>query len=303
MTTLTLLTSNNLAYRALMVTTRPEGLTLVEDPAEAEIWLADPALAVDALRHCPPPSWLASTFAGVNPLLAPDLPRDYTLTHIKGIFGPLMAEYVMAHLLSLFRDLPRLRRQQQQKIWQPFDYDSVKGKTVLVLGTGDIGQEVARVAAAFGMTVIGVSRSGAKVHHFERVHPVAQLQRALDQAQVVVGVLPDTPATRGLLDAAALAALPEGAVLINIGRGSLVEEAALLDALESGPLSHAVLDVFPGEPLPAEHPYWHHHAITLTPHVAAKSFPEQIWQQFTANLERYQRGERLIHLFDWPRGY
>ncbi|WP_417345189.1 D-2-hydroxyacid dehydrogenase [Ferrimonas sp.] len=303
MTTLALLTSNNEAYQQLMAQTSLPGLTLESDPANAEIWLADPDQAAQALQHCPPPAWLASTFAGVNPLLAPHLPHGYPLTHIKGIFGPLMAEYVMGHLLNLCRDLPRLREQQQQSEWNPFGYASLSGQTMLILGTGDIGQKVASVAQAFGMNTLGVSRSGTAAPHFERVHPVSQLHQALSQAQVVVGVLPDTPDTRGLLDDSALAALPPGAILVNVGRGSLVSDEALLNALEKGRLTHAVLDVFQQEPLPKQHPFWCHPGITLTPHVAATSFPEQIWQQFTDNLARFQRGDTLRHLFDWAKGY
>lgn len=303
MTTLALLTSSNHIYHQLMARSSPAGLTLVDDPSKAEIWLADPDQAARTLGHTPPPVWLASTFAGVNPLLAPDLPKGYPLTHIKGIFGPLMAEYVMGQLLSLCRDLPRLREQQQQKEWTPFGYTSLSGQTMLILGTGNIGQEVARVARAFGMNTLGISLSGTPAPHFGRVYPVDQLFRALNQAQVVIGVLPDTPGTRGLLDEPALAALPQGAVLINVGRGSLLDDEALLKSLDRGWLSHAVLDVFHHEPLPPAHPFWHHPGITLTPHVAATSFPEQIWQQFIDNLSRFQRGVPLSHLFDWGRGY
>ncbi|WP_028110021.1 D-2-hydroxyacid dehydrogenase [Ferrimonas futtsuensis] len=303
MTTLALLTSNNNTYLQLMAQTSLPDLTLETDPTKAEIWLADPEQAALALKHCPPPRWLASTFAGVNPLLAPTLPSGYPLTHIKGIFGPLMAEYVFGQLLSLYRDLPRLRAQQQHNEWKPFGYTSLRGQTLLILGTGDIGQEVARIAKAFGMNTVGVSRSGSACSHFDQVYPVSLLPRALGQAQVVVGVLPDTPDTRGLLDESALAALPRGAILINVGRGSLIDEEALLSALNRGALGHAVLDVFQHEPLPPEHPFWYHPGITLTPHVAATSFPEQIWQQFCDNLARFQRGETLGHLFDWTRGY
>ncbi|BDY06570.1 D-2-hydroxyacid dehydrogenase [Ferrimonas sp. YFM] len=303
MTTLALLTSNNEAYQHLMAQTSLPGLTLENDPANAEIWLADPDQAAKALQHCPAPTWLASTFVGVNPLLSPGLPSGYPLTHIKGIFGPLMAEYVVGHLLSLYRDLPRLRVQQQQQEWKPFGYTSLRHQTMLILGTGDIGQEVARVATALGMNTLGVSRSGAAAAHFDQVYPVSRLHQALGQAQVVVGVLPDTPDTRGLIDESALTQLPAGAILINVGRGTLIKDDALLNALGSGRVSHAVLDVFQQEPLPRAHPFWHHPRVTLTPHVAATSFPEQVWQQFTDNLSRFQRGAPLAHLFDWSKGY
>ncbi|MBY5992282.1 D-2-hydroxyacid dehydrogenase [Ferrimonas balearica] len=293
-----LLTGDDADYRA-----RLSGCEISEDPTQASIWLAEPARAATLLRQGHRPAWLASTFAGVDPLMASDLPRDYRLTNVRGIFGPLMAEYVFAHLLSRLRHLPRYAAQQDAGQWAPHPYATLAGQTLVLLGTGSIAQSIARVANAFGMTVLGVSRSGDAKAGFERVHPVAELTAALGQADVLVSVLPNTPQSRGLLDAHALAALPAHALLINVGRGHTLDHPALLAQLDAGALGHAVLDVFEQEPLPPASPLWSHPGITLTPHIAATSFAEQIAQQFLDNLARYRRGEPLAHQVDFTRGY
>ncbi|SHH96676.1 Phosphoglycerate dehydrogenase [Ferrimonas marina] len=300
MTAIALLTQDPNAYHALLGQSDIEASA---SPAEAEVWLAEPALAAEALRQGYKPRWLASTYAGVDPLMATDLPRDYQLTNIRGLFGPLMAQYVFAHLLSQLRHLPRYAAQQQQTLWQPHPYGTLEGQTLVLLGTGDIAQHIARAAKGFGMAVLGVSRSGADVAPFDRVYPVTQLHQALAQAQVLVSVLPATGDTHHLLNSEALACLPKDATLFNVGRGNVLDLDALLMALDSGQLAQAVLDVFEQEPVSADSPLWQHPQVTLTPHIAATSFPEQVVSQFADNLARYRRGDDLQHRIDFQRGY
>ncbi|USD37106.1 D-2-hydroxyacid dehydrogenase [Ferrimonas sp. SCSIO 43195] len=303
MPSLALLTNQNERYRELLANAHLPGMTFATEVAQADIWLADPALAAEQLASLPPPAWLASTYAGVNALLAPGLPKDYCLTHVRRLFGPLMSEYVFGHLLSHLRHLPQLARQQRQRQWQTQPYASLAGTTLVTLGTGDIARHIATVARAFGMTVLGVSRSGEAREEFDAVCRFDDANATLNRAQVLVSVLPDTAETRGLLDATVLQQLPAGCLLFNVGRGSAIDEAALLQALDADHIAHAFLDVFKQEPLPADHPFWHHPGISVTPHVAAVSLPEQVCDQVIDNYYRFVDGRPLLHQFQWQRGY
>lgn len=153
------------------------------------------------------------------------------------------------------------------------------------------------------MRVVGLSRSGAPHPLAETVYPADQAEAFCAQCDVVVLVLPHTPATAGLFGARALAALPKGAILVNIGRGAVLDEAALLAALDTGRLRHAVLDVFATEPLPADHPLWRHPRVTITPHVSGPSLPEDVVEAFMANYRRYAAGEPLVGVVDRNRGH
>jgi len=168
---------------------------------------------------------------------------------------------------------------------------------------GDIGREIARVARAVGMHVIGVSRSGERVPAVERVYRPGYLARAMAAADFVVVVVPLTKKTRGLIDAEALAAMRPDAWLLNIGRGAVVDEAALLEALRTRRIAGAVLDVFPTEPLPPEHPLWELDNVVITPHVAGPSTAQEIAPVFNDNLARWLRGRPLQHVVDRTRGY
>ncbi|SDI46185.1 Phosphoglycerate dehydrogenase [Ferrimonas sediminum] len=303
MPSLALLTNQNDRYHQLLVNAHLPGVTFTNKVEHADIWLADPELAARQLAHSPPPAWLASTYAGVNALLTPGLPRNYSLTHIRRLFGPLMSEYVFGHLLSHLRHLPQLARQQRHQQWQPHPYTSLAGTTLVTLGTGDIARHIATVARAFGMTVLGVSRSGEARTEFDAVCRFEEASATLSRAQVLVSVLPDTAETRGLIDASVLQQLPPACLLFNVGRGSAIDEQALLQALNAGHIAHAFLDVFKQEPLPAGHPFWHHPAVTVTPHVAAVSQPEQVCDQVIDNYHRFIDGRPLQHQFQWQRGY
>ncbi|MCJ1899887.1 MULTISPECIES: glyoxylate/hydroxypyruvate reductase A [Paracoccus] len=172
---------------------------------------------------------------------------------------------------------------------------------VTVLGMGELGRAVALALAGLGFHVAGWSQSGRPVPGIEVLAGDA-LPQALNRAEILVCLLPDTGGTRNLLDAARLSLLPPGATIINAGRGTLIDEAALLAALDQG-LGHAVLDVFRQEPLPPEHPFWTHPQVTVTPHVSAETRPESAAHVVAENLRRAMRGAPLLHLVDRARGY
>ena len=266
------------------------------------VLLGEPDLVADVLDDLPAVRWVQSTWAGVTPLIEQHR-RDYHLTGVKGVFGPQMAEYVLGHLLAhQLRLLERLGRQAQRD-WWPEPSSTLAGGTLGILGTGSIGAEIARRARVFDLAVIGLSRSGRAQADFDRVWPVADLTDFLQRADFVVSVLPDTPATQGLLDAKAIAAMRPGAYFVNVGRGSVVDETALAEALNRHHLGGAALDVFNEEPLPRVSPLWHAENTLVTAHVAARSWPRDIAALFIDNYRRYAAGEALRYIVEFDRGY
>jgi glyoxylate/hydroxypyruvate reductase A len=247
--------------------------------------------------------WLQVMGAGVDWALA-EAPRRVVVTRAPGVFGPWMSEYVLAWCSWVTQRTETYRAAQRERRW----IDTVlpgrlRGKTLTLIGVGDIGREIARVARAVGMHVIGVSRSAQRVPAVERVYRPGHLPRALAAADFVVVVVPLTRQTRGLLDARALAAMRPGAWLLNISRGAVVDEAALVDALRSRRIAGAILDVFPIEPLPADHVLWELDNVVITPHIAGPSTAEELAPVFNDNLARWLRGRPLQHVVDRARGY
>ena len=264
-------------------------------------WKLPPALFGKARRL----RWVQVMGAGVDWVLeAPDLRRRVQVTRAPGIFGTWMSEYVMAWCGWVTQKTETYRAMQRERRWDDRVVpDKLRGRTLTLLGTGDIGGEIARVARAVGLHVVGVSRTGRRVPHVDRVHRMNNLHRALSAADFVVLVLPLTRTTRGVIDAAALAAMRPGAWLINIGRGALVDEAALLEALQSRRIAGAVLDVFATEPLPAGHPFWGMDNVAITPHISGPNIPEELALVFNDNLARFLDGRELHHVVDRKKGY
>lgn len=267
-----------------------------------EIMLAQPDMAAQVLDRLPAIHWVQSTWAGVTPLL--DTGRsDYILTGVKNTFGPEMAEYVLGYLLAHeIKILERLGRQAGRSWWdQPSG--SLQGKTLGIMGAGSIGSHIASMARPFGLAVTGFNRTGRPVAGFDRVYSTDQLDDFLSEPDYLVCVLPDTPDTRGLLGADAFRMMKPECLLVNVGRGTLLDEEALARALYAGELAGAVLDVFCREPLPSESPLWNAPGLIVTGHVAARSWPRDIAAIFRENYRRYCAGEALEYLIDFKRGY
>lgn len=310
--TLLLLSQDNSHYERLLKAAHLPHLHILraDNQAEAEqligdahILMAEPARAKPLLAKAGKLSWLQSTYAGVDVLLDASCRRDYLLTNVRGIFGPLMSEYVFGHLLSLTRQLPLYREQQQQGVWQSHPYQGLKGKTLLLLGTGSIGQHIAHTGKHFGMRVLGISHSGRERAGFDQVYQLPALNKMLAQADVIVSVLPATRETRHLFTAERFGHCKPGAIFFNVGRGNAVHEGELLAALQAGKPAMAMLDVFEQEPLPADSPLWHQPNLIVTPHNSAYSFPEDVAQIFIRNYIRFIDGQQLDGRIDFDKGY
>ncbi len=266
------------------------------------VLLAQPDIAASLVDHLPGIRWVQSTWAGITPLLHTQR-QDFLLTGIKKVFGPQMAEYALGHILAHELQLVQRLEMQRARQWWPESSGRMTGKTLGIMGLGSIGGHIAEVASGFGLELVGLSRSGAAQAGIERVFAVAGLHEFLALADYVVAVLPDTPATTGLMDAAAFAAMKPSALFINIGRGTLVDEDALVNALQQRQIAGAVLDVFRNEPLPKSSPLWTAPNLTLTAHVAARSWPQDIAAIFMENFRRFEAGQELNYGVDRERGY
>ena len=241
--------------------------------------------------------------AGVEQLLVPELPAGVRITRAAGIFGPWMAEYALGWCLWVTQRMDGFRAQQRERRWAPVDPVPLRGQTLCVVGLGDIGGSIAKLARALGMRVIGVTRSGRASRDVLRVYRTKALRAALARADFVVLTLPLSDETRGLVGAAELAAMKPTAWLLNLARGPIVDEAALLAALRARRIGGAVLDVFDTEPLPADHPLWGFDNVVVTPHISGPSTPREIGPIFDDNLRRYAANRPLRHLVDRARGY
>lgn len=243
--------------------------------------------------------------AGVDKLLARDdlSPATPIYRLLDGGMAQQMSEYIRFGVLSYQRHMDIYRRQQAAGVWKMLAPKLPAQVRVGVLGLGEIGSAVAQVLAADGYRVSGWSRSAKQVAGIRCLHGDDGLAELLAGSEVLACVLPSTPQTQGLLNAQRLAALPPGAMLINAGRGDLLDEEALLALLDSGHLRCAQLDVFASEPLPHGHRLWQHPAVTVTPHIAAITLREEAVRQIAANLERLAAGGAAQGLVLRERGY
>jgi phosphoglycerate dehydrogenase-like enzyme len=304
---LLLLTRENDKYRQLLGNCNLPNLTILGDSpdsiTQSDIWFAEPSLAAPLLNHAKSLRWMQSTFAGVDKLISAKQRRDYTLTNIRGIFGPLMSEYLFGYLLAHQRQHQKYQQQQQQKLWSPGSYQTLQGQHLLLLGTGSIAQHIATTAKHFGMKVTGINRQGSATPSFDKVGTLTQLNDFLPEADVIASVLPNTDETNSIINQQTLALLKPKAMLFNLGRGNVLD----LDDLDSHLSQHsdqqAILDVFNQEPLPKTHPIWTRSNAIITPHIAAPSFPEQVVEVFCHNYALWLKQQPLNHLVDFDKGY
>ncbi len=267
-----------------------------------EVVLGRPDFLAQLMDTAPPVRWVQSTWAGVTPLIQHAY-RDYVLTGVKGIFGQQMSEYVLTHLLAHEGRLRQRWQSQQSGLWDNRVSGSLCDKTLGIMGTGSIGAAVAESCAALGVRCTGLNSSGRSHPAFQQVFAPDELTEFLQDADYVLGLLPDLPSTTGLLNARAFESMKKDALLINVGRGNLIVEDDLVLALKTQKIAGAVLDVFQQEPLPADSALWSAPDLTITGHIAAVSRPDDIAGLFLQNYERYCSGQALLHTIDFDKGY
>ena len=291
-------------YRALIKEARLDHLEFATQPAaDVDIVLGEPSLIKAALESLSALSWAQSIWAGVEPLLDPAARRDYILTNARGVFGKLMSEYIVGYLLAHERKMFQRIEAQKNKHWNDSDTGTLRGKMIGLLGVGSIGAEVARTAKFFGMTVRGYTISSEASTHVDMYYHGNDLLKFSTGLDYLVNILPNTNETRKIINADLLNSLPPHALLINVGRGSAVDESALTEALNHNRIAGAVLDVFKQEPLPKDHPFWTIPNLRMTFHTAAPSLAEDITKLFIENYRLFNEGKSLKYQVDFKRGY
>lgn len=256
--------------------------------------------------------WIQMTWAGANKYTsAPDYPRHIALTSASGAFGGVISEHIMAGLLALYKNLRAYEAQLKKGDWQLLSGDdSLEGKRALILGTGDIGSNAAKKLKAFGAITVGICRTERKsLPHFDELYAISSLDAELPKADLVILTLPGTTETRGLMNRERIEKLNRGAILVNVGRGFVVDTDALTDALVNGKLRGAVLDVTDPEPLPKDHRLRQLENVILTPHVSGISWGEndltrhKIIRIFADNLQKDAQNAPFDHQIDFANGY
>ena len=259
-------------------------------------WTGSRELLRQVWGMAPQVRWVHSRSAGLDELLFPELAESpVPLTNARGVFSEILGEFVIAAVLFFAKGLRRMVRSQEAGVWDPFDTVEIAGQRMGVIGMGDIGRAAARRATALGMRTTGLRRADGPERKRE----------LLARSDYVVLAVPLTAETRGMIGAAELRAMKPEAVLINVGRGPLVDEAALVAALRERRIGGAALDVFDQEPLPVGHAFYGLDNVLLSPHAAdhTPDWKQRAMQMFLDNFERYRKGEELENVVDKQRGY
>ncbi len=257
--------------------------------------------------------WIQATSSGIGQFVKRmgydrRMPKT-VITTASGVHAQPLAEFCLMGMLLFNKGVLRMVRDQRRKHWERYAGTDLKDRTLGVVGVGRVGREVARVAREMGMNVLGIKRDVKGLDptslHLDELHRLDTLESVLKRSEYLVLSTPHTPETEQLIGAGELALLPKGAVLINIGRGALVDEPALVEALRSGHLGGACLDVFEEEPLPASSPLWEMPNVLVSPHSGSTSDREnRRWTDlFCENLKRFLRGDSLLNILDTDRLY
>ena len=282
---------------------------LADDIVGAQALFGGP-LSDGALEHADSLVWQHAPFAGVERVISPGLvERNIILTNSRGVSAPNMAEHAIAMMLAFGRALPTFVRQQDARIWkwkgESPSFFELTGQTVILLGTGAIGRETAKRLRPFGCTLIGARRRPEPLDEFDQVVGFDDLDKALPEADHIVSSLPLTTRTARIVSAGMISQMKRGAYFYNVGRGGTVDQDALIEALQSGHLAGAGLDVTDPEPLPEESPLWGMQNVLITSHTSGGSpmVTSRVAQLLVENIRRYQAGEDLLNEVDLEMGY
>jgi phosphoglycerate dehydrogenase-like enzyme len=256
----------------------------------------NPQLFLETFPRAPRLRWMHVLSAGIDRQLSPEIiVSPVPMTNGRGVFSRPLGEWAIGAMVYFAYDLPRVLRNQRAGVWEPFAHEELHGRTVAIVGYGDIGQAVGERATAFGM----------RVNPIRRNHQPEDLIGAMEAADYVALTAPLTPETRGLIGARQIAAMKQTAVVINVGRGPVIDQGTLLAALESGKIRGAALDVFETEPLPGAHPFYKMDNVLLSPHCAdiLPNSRELAVEFFVENFLRFAKGEPLRNIVNKHAGY
>ena len=292
-------------YEIVFAQDDPEVIARELKTAEAVIGEPAPAL----LHTAPNLKWMQITWAGADRFTR-DFPENVVLTNASGAFGRIISEYTMGMILAQYKRFPEYYVNQQRKVWADLGRErSLLGKRVLILGTGNVGASIAQKLHAFGTYNIGINRSGNCPEHFDETHPLNELDLFLPEADIVIGALPRTPFTQGLFDYSRMLRIKKDALLVNVGRGTMIVTKDLEQLLDEGHFSGVVLDVMDPEPLPETSGLWNHDRVLLTPHISGIGFGHEdateaaIWDICRENLRNFAANQPLTHVVDVAAGY
>jgi len=261
----------------------------------------------EQLRHMPNLEWIQIFQAGVEHLPFEDIhKRRIMLTNMRGIHGIPMAEYTLSMLFHLMGNVQHYQEKQSEKIWDDHAlFHEIFGKTATIFGAGTIGTEIAKRLKAVGITVFGVNTSGNLKQPFDKMYSLEDRHQVLHKSDFVILLMPVTPQTEHCMSVKEFQEMKPSAHLINLGRGPLIDDEALIHAVQQKEIQGAVLDVFDEEPLPPDHPYWDLEQVMVTPHVAAKSprYLDRCIEQFAHNIHVFPRFNEMKFVVDTTKGY
>jgi phosphoglycerate dehydrogenase-like enzyme len=273
-------------------------------------WSGSRALLREVFRMCPRVQWVHSRSAGLDTVLFPELvDHPVPLTNASGVFSPSLGEFALGAILYFAKDFRRMIRHQQAGEWEPFDIAMISGTTVGIVGYGDIGRACAVRIKPMGMRVLALKRSGAPMYNVdplvEKIYSPEQRIEMIQRCDYIVVAAPLTEQTRGMIGPAEFAAMKPSAVIINVGRGPVIDEAALVQALSQGLIKGAALDVFNEEPLPSGHPFYKLENVLLSAHCAdhTPDWMDLAMRFFLDQFERFRKGEPLMNVVNKSLGY
>jgi len=277
--------------------------------ADTEILMCfSPPMADHVVRDAPKLKWIQALGTGVDNIVdLPSLGKDVLVTNVRGIHGAPVSEATIAYMLSLARDLPRSVRAQDRGAWERWPSQLLDGKTVGILGVGLIAEYLAPICKQFGMTVVGISSSPRETKNFDRMVKRDDLVKTAPELDFLVALTPMSAETRGIIGDKVFKAMKPSAYLVNVARGGVVDEPALIKALESGEIAGAALDVFSQEPLPADNPLWKAKNVTIFPHLGgySKGYEDRAMPTLADNMSKYLAGDlkNMINIVRTPASW
>lgn len=271
---------------------------------QADIIFSAHTFPVELLGKARNLRWIQSMAAGVeNYTRSKLLPPNVMLTKIRGLYGPIMSEYVVGYILAITQNMKKIFVNKEKKRWEHFVVDSIRQKIVGVIGLGSVGAYIAYRVHLMGAEIIALEEQEKRLPYVSKEYSVGEIGEFLSRSDFVVVAIPLTDATEGILGEREFAMMKKSAYLINVSRGPLVQEQALLKALKRGSIAGAILDVFHEEPLPQDHQLWNLDNVIITPHISGPGIPEDIVKIFIENLKRFEEGISLEGLVDLEREY